>query len=269
MGARFADDPVDTSPKKKSGRSAERKKGSVGFAEEVTVDPGTLEDNFQEKGTRVNTDDMLVSASSSVDHSVGFELTLDDMTPATFTEDKQAAFAADLAKSLGLEPHQVEITGFTAGSLVIQTRIIGIKDAQAAKAMATNVEAKTSSGALLSPDFGPCTVAKVAAKAEPVPSETAPPKRRFVLGAGVWGGLVYERQTTIVPRTHEPPTQPPSSPARCSTHQKRHGRSSLRKMRWAPRTTLRVLRVGVRSQRRVPSSPNHHLRGGCRCKRSG
>ena len=121
MGLRFADDPVDTSPKKKSSGSAERKKGSVGFADEVVVDPGTLEDNFQEKGTRVNTDDMLISASSSVDHSVGFELTLDDMTPATFTEDKQTAFAADLAKSLGLEPHQVEITGFTAGSLVIHT----------------------------------------------------------------------------------------------------------------------------------------------------
>ena len=119
MGLRFADDPVDKSPKKRSGGSAERKKGSVGFADEVVVDPGTLEDNFQEKGTRVNTDDMLISASSSVDHSVGFELTLDDMTPATFTEDKQTAFAADLAKSLGLEPHQVEITGFTAGSLVI------------------------------------------------------------------------------------------------------------------------------------------------------
>ena len=97
-------------------------------------------------------------------HSVGFTLTLQDMTPAGFTELKQAAFATDLADSLGLEPKQVEIAGYTAGSLIVETRVLGLKDAATAQAMATHVEAKTSQGSLLSADFGPCVVANIEAK---------------------------------------------------------------------------------------------------------
>ena len=42
------------------------------------------------------------------------------MTPTAFTEDKQAAFASDLAGSLGLQARQVAITGFKAGSLMVR-----------------------------------------------------------------------------------------------------------------------------------------------------
>ena len=117
---------------------------------------------------------MLASPSSSIDHSVGFELTLSDLTPSTFTSDKQAEFVADLARSLGLAPHQVEIASWRAGSLVIQTRLVGIKTAEAAQAMAKKVQDKTSLEVLLSPEFGEVEVNNVATRAPPPPTAVAP-----------------------------------------------------------------------------------------------
>ena len=73
-------------------------------------------------------------------HSVGFALTLHEMSLEAFTEEKQAHFTYDLASSLAVRPSQVAINGFKAGSLVVETRITGLKHAAHAEEMAAHVQ---------------------------------------------------------------------------------------------------------------------------------
>ena len=42
-------------------------------------------------------------------HSVGFTLTLHEMTPESFDKDKQDHFASDMAANLGVDPSQVHV----------------------------------------------------------------------------------------------------------------------------------------------------------------
>ena len=103
------------------------------------------------------------------------------MTPSAFDEDKRTEFMHDLAANLEVESDRVQIRGFSAGSLVVDTRILGMKSVSEASAMASRVKRKTSSGALLSPRFGPCTAANIATveeepdmHADMLPSPKAP-----------------------------------------------------------------------------------------------
>ena len=48
-----------------------------------------------------------------------------------------------------MEPSQIEITGYEAGSLVVKTKINGLRDHHHAKEMAAHVETKTSDASLL------------------------------------------------------------------------------------------------------------------------
>ena len=52
-------------------------------------------------------------------------------------------------KSLGVEPSQVEITGFEAGSLVVKAKINGLRDHHHAKEITGHVETKTKLASLL------------------------------------------------------------------------------------------------------------------------
>ena len=103
---------------------------------------------------------------------MGFTLTLHEMTPELFDKGKQDHFASDMAANLGVEASQIEVVRFQAGSLVVETKIIGLKHSDHAKEMAAQVKDKTSSGGLLSPQhFGPCTVHNIEAKVREAPKK--------------------------------------------------------------------------------------------------
>ena len=65
------------------------------------------------------------------------------------------------AQSLGVTASQVEITGYAAGSLVVETKVAGLESASHAKDMAARVRTRTNAGALLSSDYGPCAVTSI------------------------------------------------------------------------------------------------------------
>ena len=67
------------------------------------------------------------------DHHVHMHLTLEDLSPEVFTEDKQEAYVAQLAANLGLDPSQIEIASFTAGSLIVETHFKKLSHAEAAQ----------------------------------------------------------------------------------------------------------------------------------------
>ena len=66
-------------------------------------------------------------------HHVHMHLTLEDLSPEVFTEDKQEAYVAQLAANLGLDPSQIEIASFTAGSLIVETHFKKLSHAEAAQ----------------------------------------------------------------------------------------------------------------------------------------
>ena len=70
-----------------------------------------------------------------------------------------------MARNLGVHPSQIEIVGYQTGSLVVKTKIRGLKDQDHANAMAAHVERKTSLAELLSKHhFGTTTLNHVAHK---------------------------------------------------------------------------------------------------------
>ena len=86
--------------------------------------------------------------------TVSFSLKLEDMTPDTFTEEKQASFLGGLAHSLEVPVEHVKISSIVAGSLVVGAEVGGLKDASAARAMELAVKEKSAGGALLDSSFG-------------------------------------------------------------------------------------------------------------------
>merc|ERR1719502_969861 len=81
-------------------------------------------------------------------YSVVFTLTLHDMSAEAFTKEQQEALCSAIVESvneeadslevdLALEPVQVDISSFTAGSVVVDMVIIGLEDGAEAKAVVT------------------------------------------------------------------------------------------------------------------------------------
>ena len=62
------------------------------------------------------------------DHKVEFSVSLEDMTIDSFTHDKQAEFAADVATTMGLDASRVSVKNAYAGSLVIDVDVVGFSD---------------------------------------------------------------------------------------------------------------------------------------------
>ena len=77
-------------------------------------------------------------------HSVDVTLALHDVTPAKFDRQKQEQFRTDMAANLGVEPSQIEIVSFAAGSIVVTTKINGLEDADHAAEVSATVERKTN-----------------------------------------------------------------------------------------------------------------------------
>jgi len=70
--------------------------------------------------------------------SLCFIMNLRDLSPADFDAKKADAYKEQLAESLGLMPHQIEVRDLAAGSLIVDTKIHGLAPDQA-KRLATKI----------------------------------------------------------------------------------------------------------------------------------
>ena len=105
-------------------------------------------------------------------HYVSFVLTLADWGVDDFDEEQQNNYRWGLGESLGVEEHQVEISGLAAGSVVLETNVVGLESEDAAAGMAEAVQLACDEGTLLDAEsFGELSVADIAVFNDTPPSE--------------------------------------------------------------------------------------------------
>ena len=147
-------------------------------------------DDFDDDGFVTDLDD---DDDSPPPHHVHFAVTLKDATLDTFDDDARADFARGVAGGLGVAPEKVAVVGASAGSVVVDTRVM-TESAAGAAALASVLSEPEVIELVDVERFGGYGVSGVRVVAPP---RSAPRRADGVSPSGVNGGRLLAPRRSI------------------------------------------------------------------------
>ena len=205
--------------------------------------------------------------------NVSFEVALADHSVSSFDADASAAFRAATASALGVGASQVEVTSVRAGSVVVETKVVGVNDhATAASMSQAAANPMVLAASLAKAGLGRCQVSEpfvssntsqpVRLPAEPaaadkLPAEVAPPAAAPMPVEQPVPGSFEQPKTGDVQLARaftqpEVPVKPASRPS--SLERQRPPASSEQSTAEAPKRTFAAPRASSRERRWPPQN---------------